>query len=305
MFGISELRLTVPGSLPTVRRATDDFLQSIEHVIAKRQITRRRKRMERQNQKANISQPIGTGPLIALRNVGKSYSTPAGNYSALREIDLEINSGEFIALTGKSGSGKSTLLNLIGGIDRPSQGEVIVAGTAVHQMPENALARWRGKTVGVVFQFFQLLPTLTVAENIMLPMDFCNTRLARERRTHALSLLDLVGIADQADKLPSTLSGGQQQRAAIARALANDPPIVIADEPTGNLDSETSRAVLHLFCRLKERGTTVVIATHEPDIAGVIDRTIELVDGGLAGRHLAAGSSAIQGIGQCPHTGKK
>jgi len=250
--------------------------------------------MELHNQSANVlPRPFGQEPLIALRNVGKSYLTPAGKYPALREIDLEIGSGEFIALTGKSGSGKSTLLNLIGGIDRPSQGEVIVAGAAIHQMPESALARWRGKTVGVVFQFFQLLPTLTVAENVMLPMDFCNARPANGRRTHALSLLDLVGIADQADKLPSTLSGGQQQRAAIARALANDPPIVIADEPTGNLDSETSRAVLDLFCRLKARGTTVVIATHEPDIAGVIDRAVELVDGGLARNDSVATSHAI------------
>lgn len=224
----------------------------------------------------------GNHPLIALRNIGKSYATPAGVFPALREIDLEIADGQFVALVGRSGSGKSTLLNLIGGIDRPSQGEVMVAGTAVNQMPESALARWRGKTVGVVFQFFQLLPTLTVAENVMLPMDFCNERPARQRRDYALGLLNQMGIVEQADKLPSALSGGQQQRAAIARALANDPPIVIADEPTGNLDSETSRAVLDLFRQLTDRGTTVVIATHERDISGVIDRTIELVDGRLA-----------------------
>ena len=217
--------------------------------------------------------------LIDLRGVGKSYATPAGDYTALRDIDLEIGSGEFVAIMGKSGSGKSTLLNLIGGIDRPSRGEVMVAGAALHRISENALARWRGKHVGVVFQFFQLLPTLTAAENVMLPMDFSDLRPARERRARALELLDMVGIADQADKLPASLSGGQQQRAAIARALANDPPLVIADEPTGNLDSVTAAAVLDLFRKLADLGTTVVIATHERDITRLIDRTIELADG--------------------------
>src|SRR5215475_276763 len=242
---------------------------------------RRGKTMELHNRKTNDGRGAGDGPLITLRKVGKSYVTPAGAYPALRDIDLEIGAGEFVALVGKSGSGKSTLLNLIGGIDRPSQGEVIVAARPVHQVPENSLARWRGKTVGVVFQFFQLLPTLTVAENVMLPMDFCNVRPARQRRARALELLDMVEIVDQADKLPSALSEGQQQRAAIARALANDPPIVIADEPTGNLDSVTARAVLDLFRKLIDLGTTVVIATHERDISG-IDRTIELVDGAIA-----------------------
>jgi putative ABC transport system ATP-binding protein len=237
--------------------------------------------MEPRDQKTNKGRGGGEGPLITLHKVGKSYATPAGLYPALRDIDLEIGAGEFVALVGKSGSGKTTLLNLIGGLDRPSDGEVIVAGAAVHQVPENSLARWRGKTVGVVFQFFQLLPTLTVAENVMLPMDFCKARPAGERRARALELLDLVGIADQADKLSSALSGGQQQRAAIARALANDPPIVIADEPTGNLDSVTARAVLDLFRKLIDLGATVVIATHERDISG-IDRTVELVDGAIA-----------------------
>jgi putative ABC transport system ATP-binding protein len=239
--------------------------------------------MEMLNLKTNNGQLSGDGPLITLRKVGKSYVTPAGPYPALRDIDLEIGAGEFVALVGKSGSGKSTLLNLIGGIDRPSEGEVIVAGVAAHQVPENSLARWRGKTVGVVFQFFQLLPTLTVAENVMLPMDFCNARPAGQRRARALELLDLVGIADQADKLPSALSGGQQQRVAIARALANDPPIVLADEPTGNLDSVTARDVLDLFRKLIDLGATVVIATHERDISG-IDRTVELVDGAIASK---------------------
>ena len=245
--------------------------------------------MELHDQKIHSGHLTGDGPLITLHKVGKSYVTPAGLYPALRDIDLEIGAGEFVALVGKSGSGKSTLLNLIGGIDRPSQGEVIVAGVAAHQLPENSLARWRGKTVGVVFQFFQLLPTLTIAENVMLPMDFCNVRSPRQRRGHALELLELVGIRDQADKLPSALSGGQQQRVAIARALANDPPIIIADEPTGNLDSVTARAMLDLFHKLVDLGSTVLIATHERDISG-IDRTIELVDGAIASKHSVATS---------------
>ena len=227
----------------------------------------------------NDPRPASQGPLIALRRVDKSYATPAGPYPALRGIDLEIDPGECVAIVGKSGSGKSTLLNLIGGIDRPSKGEVIVAGAAVHLASEHALARWRGKTVGVVFQFFQLLPTLTAAENVMLPMDFSNLRPVRQRRPRALELLDLVGIVEQADKLPATLSGGQQQRAAIARALANDPPVVIADEPTGNLDSVTAGAVFELFRKLSAFGKTLVIATHQHDISGLIDRKVELADG--------------------------
>jgi putative ABC transport system ATP-binding protein len=221
---------------------------------------------------------------IVMRKVGKSYETPAGAFPALQDVDLEVRAGEFVAVTGKSGSGKSTLLNLIGGIDRPTRGEVVVAGAAVHETPEDALARWRGRTVGIVFQFFQLLPTLTTIENVMLPMDFCDTRPARERRPRALELLGRVGIADQADKLPSALSGGQQQRAAIARALANDPPIVVADEPTGNLDSATARAVLDFFRGMAKLGTTVVIATHEQAVPGLFDRTVELADGRLTSR---------------------
>jgi putative ABC transport system ATP-binding protein len=223
-------------------------------------------------------------PLIALSNVGKSYATPAGAFLALQEVDLEVARGEFVAVVGKSGSGKSTLLNLIGGIDRPTQGLVRVAGASIHDASENTLARWRGRSVGIVFQFFQLLPTLTAAENVMLPMDFADVRLPRERRARALKLLDLVGVADQADKLPASLSGGQQQRAAIARALANDPPVVIADEPTGNLDSATGRAVLDLFRKLTALGTTVVVVTHERDIAGVVDRAVELADGRVVAR---------------------
>jgi putative ABC transport system ATP-binding protein len=223
-------------------------------------------------------------PLVVLEDVSKEFPNPAGSHRALDSIRLEIDPGESVAITGRSGSGKSTLLHLIGGIDRPTRGEVRVAGTAVHAASERALARWRGRSVGIVFQFFQLLPTLTAAENVMLPMDLRDVRPPRERRRRALELLDWVGVADQADKLPSALSGGQQQRAAVARALANDPPLLLADEPTGNLDSTTARGVLELFRRLKERGTTLVIATHERDLAGLIDRTVELADGRIVGR---------------------
>lgn len=221
--------------------------------------------------------------MISLQHISKTFQTPAGTFSALKDINLEIQSGEFVGLIGKSGSGKSTLLNMIGGIDRPSSGTVSVGNTTIQGLKENSLAAWRGRTVGFVFQFFQLLPTLTAVENVILPMDFCKTFPARERRKRALSLLDRVGISQQADKLPATLSGGEQQRVAIARALANSPSVVLADEPTGNLDSATAHSVFDLFREMATSGTTVVIATHEADIARVIDRTVEISDGALVG----------------------
>ena len=217
--------------------------------------------------------------MISLQQVSKTYETPAGKFSALKDIHLEIHQGEFVGVVGKSGSGKSTLLNMVAGIDRPSTGSVAVAGTEIHALSENKLAVWRGQNVGFVFQFFQLLPTLTAAENVMLPMDFSKTLPFRERRKRALALLDRVAVGRHADKLPATLSGGEQQRVAIARALANEPPLVLADEPTGNLDSVTATSFLDLFRDLANQGTTVVIATHEADIARVIDRRIEISDG--------------------------
>ena len=217
--------------------------------------------------------------MISLHDVTKTYETPAGKFAALRNIDLEIKPGQFVGVVGKSGSGKSTLLNMVAGIDRPSSGSIAVAGTTIHALPENKLAAWRGRNVGFVFQFFQLLPTLTAAENVMLPMDFSKSLPFRERRKRALALLERVAVGGHADKLPATLSGGEQQRVAIARALANEPPLVLADEPTGNLDSVTATAILDLFRDMANRGTTVVIATHEADIARVIDRRIEISDG--------------------------
>ncbi len=218
--------------------------------------------------------------LIELVKVSKWFETPAGRFEALKNIDLVLGQSEFVALVGKSGCGKSTLLNMMTGIDRPSDGTVGVNGTQIQTLSENELAIWRGKNLGIVFQFFQLLPTLTVVENVMLPMDLCHTYPSSRRRERALSLLAQVGVAEQADKLPSDLSGGQQQRTAIARALANDPPVIVADEPTGNLDSQTSDAVLQLFADLTSRtGKTVVMATHERNSSTFFTRTVRLSDG--------------------------
>jgi len=233
--------------------------------------------------------------MIKLQGLSKIYYTPAGEFPALRNIDLEIAAGEFVAIVGKSGSGKSTLLNLVGGIDSPTSGTVEVGGKAIQGLDQSRLAAWRGRNVGFVFQFFQLLPTLTVVENIMLPMDFCRTYPVRERRKRALDLLNRVGVAPQADKLPSALSGGEQQRAAIARALANDPPVILADEPTGNLDSVTAGAVLELFLALAISGTTVVIATHERDITRLVDRKVEVADGALVAAIAPASAEASEG----------
>jgi len=229
--------------------------------------------------------------MITLHGLTKTYSTPAGDHVALRDIDLHVAAGELVAVVGKSGSGKSTLLNLVGGIDTPTSGTVQVGGTALEQLGRHRLAAWRGRNIGFVFQFFQLLPTLTVAENIMLPMDFCRTVPVRERRDRALSLLQRVGVAEQANKLPSTLSGGEQQRVAIARALANNPPVLLADEPTGNLDSVTAGAVLDLFGTLASSGTTVLIVTHEREISRVAGRMVEMADGSL--RSSAASASFV------------
>jgi putative ABC transport system ATP-binding protein len=220
--------------------------------------------------------------MIDLHQVVKTYESPSQSFTALRDVSLQIQPGEFVAVVGKSGSGKTTLLNLLAGIDRPTSGVVSIAGTDLHALSESQLAEWRGRTIGLVFQFFQLLPTLTVVENVMLPMDFVEIVPSAKRRAKAMELLKRVGIRDQADKLPAALSGGQQQRAAIARALANDPPILMADEPTGNLDEATRTSVLKLFAKLNAEGRTVIVVTHERDISSYTDRQVTLVDGRVA-----------------------
>jgi putative ABC transport system ATP-binding protein len=223
--------------------------------------------------------PRAGSSVIDLRRVVKTYQSTAGTFTALGGINLQVERGEFLAVIGKSGSGKSTLTNMITGIDRPTSGEVWVYGTPLHTLSEGRMAVWRGQALGIIFQFFQLLPTLTLLENVLLPMDFCNSYPPRERRTRAMELLDLVEMAQNADKLPSAVSGGQQQRAAIARALANDPPIIVADEPTGNLDSKTANNVFQLFERLIAHGKTIVMVTHDGDLARRVSRAVIVADG--------------------------
>jgi putative ABC transport system ATP-binding protein len=217
--------------------------------------------------------------LIQLRDVHKVYQTEAGEFPALRGITLDVFPGEFVAVIGKSGSGKTTLINMITGIDDPTRGEVIVAGTPIHTLKEGRLARWRGKNLGVIFQFFQLLPTLTAIENVMLPMDFCGVYARRERPERAAQLLELVGLKEHMHKIPSQLSGGQQQRVAIARALANDPPLLMADEPTGNLDSKTADSIFGIFEDFVARGKTIMMVTHDNDLAARVNRDLTVADG--------------------------
>jgi len=219
------------------------------------------------------------GSLIRLTDVVKTYDTGEVPFTALKGVSLDVSAGEFVGLIGKSGSGKTTLINMITGIDHPTSGQVVIGGTPVHELNENRLAIWRGKTIGVVFQFFQLLPTLTVIENVMLPMDFCNVHRAEDRPEVAMELLRQIEMTDQAHKLPSTLSGGQQQRVAIARALANDPLIIAADEPTGNLDSKTADAVFSAFENLVTAGKTIVMVTHDNDLASRVSRALHVADG--------------------------
>jgi ABC-type lipoprotein export system ATPase subunit len=208
-------------------------------------------------------------------------------------VDLHIGRGEFLAIIGKSGSGKSTLMNMITGIDRPTSGDVLIGDVAVHTLDESRMAVWRGRTIGVVFQFFQLLPALSLVENVMLPMELCGVYAPRQRRTRATELLDQMGMADHIHKLPSAISGGQQQRVAIARALANDPPIIMADEPTGNLDSRTATAIFELFARLAGQGKTIVMVTHDSDFARVVDRSVIVADGQIINQYVAHALQAL------------
>lgn len=226
-------------------------------------------------------------PIIDLRGVDKYYTSAAGDYHALNSIDLCICAGEFVGIIGKSGSGKSTLLNMITGIDRPTSGEVHVNGTPIHKLNEDQMAGWRGDNLGIIFQFFQLLPALSLKQNVILPMDLSGKYKPRERHERAEYLLELVGLKEHMDKLPSMVSGGQQQRAAVARALANDPPIIIADEPTGNLDSKTAQAIFDLFKDLVAKGKTVIIVTHDSSLAKRTSRTALITDGEIVNEYVA------------------
>jgi ABC-type lipoprotein export system ATPase subunit len=238
-------------------------------------------------------QPRTTTHLIDLHQVEKTYQSAAGSFTALKRVDLAIDRGEFVAIIGKSGSGKSTLINMITGIDRPTSGEVLVGDVPVPTLSEGQMAAWRGRNLGIIFQFFQLLPALTIIENVMLPMDFCNMYAPRERPERAMQLLAQVEMAEQAHKLPSAVSGGQQQRVAIARALANDPPVLIADEPTGNLDSKTANAVFQLFESLVANGKTVVMVTHDSDLAKRVDRAVIVADGAIVNEYVAKALSTL------------
>ncbi len=217
--------------------------------------------------------------LIELRGVVKNFESAPSTFRALCGVDLQVDAGEFLVVIGKSGSGKSTLFNLIAGIDRPTAGEVFVMGQRVNTMSEDALARWRGENVGIVFQFFQMLPGVTLLDNVVLPMELAHKYKPQARRERARQLLDMVGLADQAYKLPAFVSGGQQQRAAVARALANDPPLILADEPTGNLDSASAQAIFDLFQRVVKEGKTLLMVTHDSELASAVPRRIEIKDG--------------------------
>ncbi len=217
--------------------------------------------------------------LIELRDLVKVYRTPAGETPALRGVNLQVHRGEFLTVIGKSGAGKSTLVNMITGIDRPTSGEILIEGTSVHAMNEDQIARWRGKNMGVVFQFFQLLPTLNLIENITIVMDFCNTYPLAQRKEIALHLLEQVGLAEHVYKVPAKISGGQQQRVAIARAMANDPPLIVADEPTGNLDSRTATEIYDLFGKLVAQGKTFLVVSHDKEIARRASRVVRIADG--------------------------
>lgn len=219
------------------------------------------------------------GRLVHVHNLVKTYESSAGRFVALDGVDLQVNRGKFISIIGKSGSGKSTLINMITGIDRPTSGEIYVGETPVHALTEEQIAIWRGTAIGVIFQFFQLLPTLTAVENVLLAMDYAQKFPRDERPDRAMHLLELVGMAAQAHQLPPLLSGGQQQSVAIARALANDPPLLTADEPTGNLDSKTADHIFNLFESLVDGGKTILMVTHDNDLARRAQETVELADG--------------------------
>ncbi len=218
-------------------------------------------------------------PIIEIKDVVKSFPLGNSEVTILKGVSFAVKPGEFVSIVGPSGNGKSTLLNMVTGIDRPSSGEIMVTGKPVHKMSEDQLAGWRGQNLGIIFQFFQMLPALSLLQNVILPMDLAGKYSSRERREHAMHLLEIVGLADQANKLPSMVSGGQQQRAAIARALANDPPIIVADEPTGNLDSRNSSDIFDLFNSVVSQGKTMLMVTHDKELAKRVPRVVEILDG--------------------------
>jgi len=232
----------------------------------------------------------GAGPVVQVKEVVKSFPVGDGEITVLKGISFDVKNGEFVSIVGPSGNGKSTLLNMITGIDRPTKGEVIVTGREVHRMSENKLAAWRGQHVGIIFQFFQMLPALSLLQNVMLPMDFAKKIPARERRERAMQLLEMVDIADQANKLPSMVSGGQQQRSAIARALANDPNLIVADEPTGNLDTRTAQDIFDLFTKLVEQGKTMIMVTHDKELSRRVPRVVEIIDGRITRDEFVGGA---------------
>jgi len=232
-------------------------------------------------------------PLIEIKNLRKVYQTPAGDFTAVNGINVEVQRGEFVAIIGKSGSGKSTFINMITGIDRPTSGEILINGAPVHSFNEAQMAAWRGRNLGIVFQFFQLFPTLTILENIILPMELNNLYSKSERKERAMHLLEKVEMTAQANKLPPAISGGQQQRVAIARALANDPPLLVADEPTGNLDSKTAEKIFSLFEDLIASGTTILMVTHDSDLARRVNRTILISDGEVVNEYLVRALSTL------------
>jgi len=240
-----------------------------------------------------MSATNGNGRIVEVIDVVKSFPVGDGEITVLKGISFEVKSGEFVSIVGPSGNGKSTLLNMITGIDRPTDGDVVVTGCEVNKMSENQLASWRGENVGIIFQFFQMLPALSLLQNVILPMDFANKYTPKERRERAMSLLERVDLADQAHKLPSMVSGGQQQRAAIARALANDPALLVADEPTGNLDSRTAGDVFDLFTDMVEQGKTMLMVTHDKELARRVPRVLEIIDGKITRDEYVGGADWV------------
>jgi putative ABC transport system ATP-binding protein len=232
----------------------------------------------------------GNNHIVEIIDVVKSFPVGDGEVTVLKGLSLDVENGEFISIVGPSGNGKSTLLNMITGIDKPTNGEVLVTGREIHNLSENKLAAWRGEHVGIVFQFFQMLPALSLLQNIILPMDFANKYSRGEKLDRAMHLLEIVNLADQANKLPSMVSGGQQQRAAIARALANDPNLIVADEPTGNLDTRSANDVFDLFIKLVDQGKTLIMVTHNKELSRRVPRVVEIIDGKIARDEYVGGS---------------